>query len=107
MAWMKGQRRKSGWATQSPRTSRRRAGAQEPLRRRFVAAAHGGVQPLPPEQAASFEVGGHQVVLGLEMTVEGGLGGTGLRDHGVDTSRVDAALIEQPAGNAEDPGPLE
>lgn len=63
------------------------------------------VEPLPEPGVGVIEVRGDQIVLGREVPVQGGLGDTGTLDDQVDSDRVEAVFVEQPAGRAQHPVP--
>ena len=62
--------------------------------------------PEPPNRlapAAAGEVGRHELVLGTEVDVEGGLGDARLRDDRVHADAADPVGVEETLGGLEDP----
>lgn len=71
---------------------------EQPLARRLLRElGHGG----PPELVLFLDVGPHQLILGLEVVVEGRFGHLGLRDDPVDPHGVDTLGVEEPGGGVE------
>ena len=63
----------------------------------------GGVELSGPRLVDPVEVGQHEVVLGGEVLVEGGLGHLQLRDDPVDPDPADAVRVEEREGGRQDP----